>query len=165
MKDAAGLFVQIFIIGAMLSLTGCLVVPVQSDAGYRAYDEGYESLSYAPANGHRYNHQGHEVVYDSNLGVYQVSGYPDYYLYDDNYYRRERDHWSYSRDLDRGWRDYTDNRLPPALSSRYSSRKNNRNSNQSNRDDHDDDRGNRSGSRGYYDKDDRGRHGQYDRDR
>lgn len=123
MKKVTRLFIQAVMVSAMLSITGCVVAPVQSDAGYHSHDKGYGPPSHAPAHGHRYNHQGQDVVYDSSLGVYLVVGYPNYYLYDNYYYKRDRDHWSYSRYLNRGWHDYKDNKLPPGLSRKYESRK------------------------------------------
>ena len=47
-------------------------------------------------------------ILDGNLGVYIVVGLQDYYYYDNNYYRYDRDRWYYSNELDRNWRDYNE---------------------------------------------------------
>jgi len=114
-------------ISAVLVISGCVVYPAHSSAGYGP-------PPHAPAHGYRYNYQGHDVVYDSNLGVYIVVGLQDYYFYDNNYYRYSNNRWYYSRDLDRDWRDYDDKRLPPGLAKRYGHGKNDRDDYRSDRD-------------------------------
>jgi len=58
-------------------------------------------------------------ILDGNLGVYIVVGLQDYYYYDNNYYRYDRDRWYYSNELDRNWRDYNESKLPPGLAKKY----------------------------------------------
>lgn len=125
------------ILSAVLVVSGCVVYPANTDAGYGP-------ASRAPAHGYRYNHQGHDVVYDSSLGVYVVVGMQDYYLYDNNYYKYDHDRWYYSRDIDRGWRDYNENRLPPGLAKKYARRNDDRRDHNYDRGDNDHDRSERN---------------------
>ncbi len=101
--------------GAVLMISGCAVYPAQ-------YGQGYGPPSRAPAHGYRYNHQGHDAVYDPALGVYVVVGLQNYYLYNDSYYRYDRGQWYSSRNIDRGWHNYSADKLPPGLAKKYGHR-------------------------------------------
>ena len=125
------------VISSVLTMTGCAVYP--------AHDYGYGPPPHAPAPGYRYRYYDHDLVYDANLGVWVVIGFTDYYFLDDYYYRHRPDGWYYSRDFDRDWRPYKDNRLPPGLVRKY----------------HDNDRDRDHGDRDHGDRD----HGDRDHDR
>ena len=112
MKGLSRIFITAVIIGAVLMVSGCAVYTAR-------YDEGYGPPPHAPAHGYRYKHQGHDVVYDSNLNVYVVVGLQDYYFYNNYYYKYDHDRWYYSKDLDRDWRDYKESKLPPGLAKKY----------------------------------------------
>jgi len=73
MKHAAATLTRIMLFGCCLALTGC--------AGYTGfgYGPGYGPPAHAPANGYRYKYQGHDMVYDSGLGVYVVIGQSSVY--------------------------------------------------------------------------------------
>ena len=103
------------LVGAVMMISSCATYPDQRGAGY--YDG---PPPYSPEHGYRYRHQGHDIVYDANLGVYIVLGQQDYYYYDNNYYRRDGDRWYYSRDLNRDWRDHRGDNLPAGLTYKYS---------------------------------------------
>ena len=113
MKDLIKSLTYIVMIGVVLLVTGCAVYP----AHY--HDEGYGPPPHAPANGYRYKYQGHDFVYDANLGVYIVLGYADYYFLDNFYYRHRNDGWYYSRKFDRDWQQYKQDKLPPGLAKKY----------------------------------------------
>ena len=93
-------------LGALLGLTGCISV-------HHDYDGDYAP----PVYGERYGDDGVQRVYDVNLGVYTVVGYPDTYWHDGWYWRhahgywercaRPRGHWSRA-----DW-DYVPYRLRP----------------------------------------------------
>jgi len=100
-------------ISSALTMSGCAVYPAQP------YGYGYGPPPHAPAHGYRYKYHDHDLIYDANLGVYVVIGFTDYYFLDDYYYRHRYDGWYYTRDFDRDWRPYRDNRLPPGLAKKY----------------------------------------------
>lgn len=108
----------IMLSGLLLSGTGCAVYP----AHHHHYDNGYGPPPHAPAHGYRAKYQGHDLVYDSNLGVYVIIGLQDYYYGDGYYYRHTDDHWYYSKDLDNHWDNYDDRQLPPGLAKKYYSK-------------------------------------------
>ncbi len=71
---------------------------------------------HAPAHGYRCkNSDGAQLVYDSNLAVYVVSGHSDYYFYNDRYYRWNKSSWQVSVSLDKGWSSASDKSVPPGL--------------------------------------------------
>lgn len=100
-------------ISAFTVLSGCTVYPVHH------HDEGYGPPPHAPAHGYRHKYHGHELVYDAHLGVYVVVGLHDHYYYDNYFYRYDHDHWRYSREVDRDWRDYKNGHLPPGLAKKH----------------------------------------------
>ena len=106
------LLMMAIMLSAILVVSGCTVYPVH-------HDEGYGPPPHAPAHGYRYKHQGHDVVYDSKLGVYVVVGLQNYYFYDNYYYRHDDNHWYYSPYLDKDWRDYKEGKLPPGLAKKH----------------------------------------------
>ena len=124
-------FLRASFVTSVLFMTGCAVYPVQ--VGNR----GYGPPPHAPAHGYRHKYHDHDLVYDSNLGVYLVVGYSDYYFLDDSYYRHSKDGWYYSKQVDRDWQQYQQDKLPPGLAKKYHGNGQGR--------DHDDDRGNDKG--------------------
>lgn len=115
MKGLCKFSIMAVMISAVLVVSGCVVYPAHNGAGYGP-------PPHAPAHGYRHKYQGHDVIYDSNLGVYAVVGWQNYYFYDNNYYKRDNDRWYYSRDLDRDWREYKEDKLPPGLARQYGHR-------------------------------------------
>lgn len=68
----------------------------------------------APAHGHRHVYRDVTLVYDSRLGVYVVSGRPDYYFYDGWYWRPYQGSWQISIELGGRWHPYSRSfRSPP----------------------------------------------------
>lgn len=113
MKGLGKSSIKAAVISAILLVSGCAVYP----AHY--HDEGYGPPPHAPAHGYRYKYQGHDFVYDANLGVYLIIGYADYYFRDNFYYRHRDDGWYYSRQFDRDWQSYKQDKLPPGLVKKY----------------------------------------------
>ena len=114
MKHAAAILTRIALFACCLALTSC--------AGYTGfgYGSGYGPPPHAPANGYRYNYHGHNLVYDSSLGVYVVIGQSGVYYYNGLYYRHNRDRWYYSSNLNNKWRAYRGHhKLPPGLAKKY----------------------------------------------
>lgn len=107
------ILIRILVIGlCVLLLHGCAeVVPLKS----KPSDAGYGPPPHAPAHGYRYKHQDVELVFDAGLGVYIVVGYPDYYFYDNRYYRYRDGGWAVSLLLEGPWVSITEVDLPPGL--------------------------------------------------
>lgn len=107
------IFLGALFVTSVLFMTGCAVYPMQYS------NRGYGPPPHAPAHGYRHKYHDHDLVYDSNLGVYLVIGYPDYYFLGDSYYRHSNDGWYYSKQVDRDWQQYQQARLPPGLARKY----------------------------------------------
>ena len=71
---------------------------------------------HAPAHGYRHKHQhGVELVYNSELGVYVVVGFPDHYFYEDHYFRLGGEDWEISMHIEGPWIVATEDVLPSGL--------------------------------------------------
>jgi len=77
-------------LGALLGLSGCMTV--HHDHEYGRYD-GYEDDYGPPAYGPRYHHYGVDHLYNVQLGVYTVVGYPHTYWHDGSYWRHSNGYW------------------------------------------------------------------------
>ena len=72
--------------------------------------------SHAPAHGYRYKRSDGAVVeYESELGVYIVTDYVDYYVYKNNYYRYTDSTWQISVAIDGPWKGTKTHKLPKGL--------------------------------------------------
>lgn len=114
MKETSSGMAKILMVSAALLLAACQYYPTYSPG------RGHGPPPHAPAHGYRAKQQGHELVYDSGLGVYVVVDLPNVYYYDGIYYRYDHDHWYYSTSPGRGWDAYdTDRKLPPGLAKKH----------------------------------------------
>jgi len=83
---------------------------------------------HAPAHGYRHKRpDGGELVYKSDIGVYVVVGYPDYYFHKDKYYRLNDGSWEVSFNIKREWAPVSGKKLPPGLRNKKVCKKNNKN--------------------------------------
>lgn len=107
-----------------LLLTACHSTHRHDHGYHHQHDHGYRNgpPPHAPAHGYRHKHHGHDLVYDSRLGVYIVVGIPEHYYFDGHYYRYNQDHWYISKDLDRGWKSYREKDLPRKFAEGHKSR-------------------------------------------
>ena len=110
-------------------LTGLLlfstIIAVSACGGSVRYTEGTDpEISenrngpppHAPAHGYRHrNGGGEELVYKSDIGVYVVVGYPDYYYYKDKFYRLNEGSWEVSLNIRSDWAPVSRKKLPPGL--------------------------------------------------
>lgn len=91
----------------LLLLVAVLLPLLVSGCAQRQYsDPGYSRGGpppHAPAHGYRHKGQSHDLVFDSGLGVYVVQGRPDYYFWDNRYFRYHDGDWQYAADLDGRW--------------------------------------------------------------
>ena len=84
---------QALCLGALLGLTGCVSVHHDHEADRYEPDYAYDDDYDPPAYGPRYRQYGVEHVYDVNLGVYTVVGYPHTYWSDGWYWRHAHGYW------------------------------------------------------------------------
>ncbi|NIO28552.1 MAG: hypothetical protein GTO29_08365 [Candidatus Latescibacteria bacterium] len=71
---------------------------------------------HAPAHGYRHKHpDGVELVYQSSIGVYIVTGYSHHYFCKDRYYRLNKGYWQYSVHIKGPWKPVSEKKLPPGL--------------------------------------------------
>ena len=71
---------------------------------------------HAPAHGYRHKHSdGVELVYQSTTGLYLVSGYSNYYFYNNKYLRLKDGLWEASVHFDRSLKPVSEKKLPPGL--------------------------------------------------
>ena len=79
---------------------------------------------HAPAHGYRAKHQGHNLKFDTGLGVYIVVDIPDTYFHNGLYLRLGPDGaWRASLELGSGWRPAHDREIPKKLKSGKKSHK------------------------------------------
>jgi hypothetical protein len=71
-----------------------------------------------PSHGYVYAHGGIDMVFDSGLGLYIVTGYPDYYFFSGRYYRYHSPYWEYSSRLNGPWKMERYESLPRGLRER-----------------------------------------------
>ncbi len=75
----------------------------------------YGPPPHAPAHGYRHRYRGGiDLVFDSALGVYLVSG-SQHYFYRDYFYRYRREIWYRSRRYNGSWRETSGRGLPRGL--------------------------------------------------
>jgi hypothetical protein len=91
-------------------LPGCVVL--DSPHGHR---DGGGPPPHAPAHGYRRNHQGHDLVFDSELGVYAVVGLSSVWFLDGSYFRIRGDRWEISAASDGPWRVAAASAVPGRL--------------------------------------------------
>lgn len=76
---------------------------------------------HGPVHGHRWHHSsGVELIFDSYLGVYVVSGWPQHYWWDGHFYRYRSGIWHRHAGprLKGPWKPAPPRRLPPGLTRR-----------------------------------------------
>jgi hypothetical protein len=93
-----------------LPLAGCVVL----DAPHGHRMSGGPP-AHAPAHGYRRNHQGHDLVFDDDLGVYAVVGLSNVWFLDGTYFRIRGDRWEISAGTGGPWRVATVSAVPDRL--------------------------------------------------
>ncbi len=79
---------------------------------------------HAPAHGYRAKHQGHELRFDTGLGVYIVVDIPNTYFHNGLYLRLGPDgSWQASLAIGTGWRPAHDREVPSKLDAGKNSHK------------------------------------------
>ncbi len=94
-------------------LAGCLVL----DAPHGYHHSGGPP-PHAPAHGYRRQHQGHDLVFDSELGVYAVVGVSSVWFLNGSYFRIRGDHWEMSLGTGGPWSVAALSAVPDRLSAK-----------------------------------------------
>ena len=116
MKNLKTLFIALIVICFATTLPGCNVVKVKTH-------DGYGPPPHAPAHGYRHKHHGHDLEFDSDLGVYVVVGLASLYFIDGVYYKVTSDGWFSSDKPDGGWHAYKKDVLPGKLYKKHGNKK------------------------------------------
>jgi len=81
---------------------------------------GYYGPPRTAAHGYVMVHSGVELVFDSGLGLYVVTGYPNYYYYGGYYYRvYGGGRYARCRRIHGSWSSISPSNLPPGLAKKY----------------------------------------------
>ena len=97
----------------LLVMASCSTVGVYQSPGRRI---GHGPPAHAKAHGYRRKQvAGVELIFDSGLGLYVVSGHPDHYYYDGHFYRLYGSVWEISLRPDGGWSCVSVKSLPRGL--------------------------------------------------
>ena len=115
MKDKKYVFLFVpALVMAFLFFTACGDMYIM---GTSRHDRGYgPPPPHAPAHGYRARtHDGAEIVFDANLGVYVVVGMHDHYYYKNRYYRKHAGYWEHSGHMHGDWRSAERKHVPPRL--------------------------------------------------
>lgn len=107
------------IFAGLFLLSGCMVIDSRDRDGHHP-DRSYHRPGpppHAPAHGYRHkHHDGHDLEYDTELGVYIVLRVPDTYFNDTVYIRISSDgRWLVSGSIDGGWRIAAGDEIPYKL--------------------------------------------------
>jgi hypothetical protein len=116
---------KIGLFAALLSLT--IAMPAcKSTAVYRrttspeVVDRQTGPPPHAPAHGYRHkHHQGVNLVYDAEIGVYLVMGHDHCYFHKDSFYRFTNGSWEVSVGIDGKWRTIPGKKVPPGLKKKH----------------------------------------------
>ncbi|MFA4948164.1 MAG: hypothetical protein WC674_06605 [Candidatus Krumholzibacteriia bacterium] len=81
---------------------------------------GYYGPPGTAGHGYVAVHSGVELVFDSGLGLYIVTGHPNYYYYGGYYYRvHDGGRYGRCRTIDGPWSSINPSKLPPGLAKKY----------------------------------------------
>ena len=110
---------RIFVRNGLVFLAAIGLVACQHEYRERPYERRVRRRRgpppHAPAHGYRHRHRGGiDLVFDTGLGVYLVTGTP-HYFYRDYFYRYRRGIWHRSRNHNGPWRDTQGRGLPRGL--------------------------------------------------
>jgi hypothetical protein len=110
-------FVVVLLASAVLGISACSLVIHPDRTARPAIGERHAGPPPdAPAPGYRYAQaDGVELVFDSSLGVYVVSGHSDHYYHHGKYYRWNSGSWEASPKISNGWRPASEKKVPPGL--------------------------------------------------
>lgn len=108
----------------LLLVTGCVAttpgVRISTGSQEVKKNQGHGPPPHAPAHGYRAKHNGHDMKFDTGLGVYVVVDIPETYFANNLYIRMGSDgRWMVSNELDRGWRTAINHEVPYKLKEKH----------------------------------------------
>jgi hypothetical protein len=112
------LIVTLAIVASTLGCSKKVVVYQERDPDVVVVDGKPGPPPHAPAHGYRmkHAHDGVELVYDSGIDVYVVTGFRNCYYSAGQYFRLEASFWEWSASVDGPWKALSsDSDLPPGL--------------------------------------------------
>ena len=106
----------IIVIYILLMIVSCRSFSFSMGSG-RHYGHNHKSgpPPHAPAHGYRQRHEGVELVYDSEMGIYVVIDFPDCYYFKGRYYRFGESQWEVGVSLKGPWKSVSSYDLPKGL--------------------------------------------------
>jgi len=106
------------LLGALLlGSFGCVIVDRGAHGAppHRSASRHPGPPPHAPAHGYRHKHHDHDLVFDSELGVYVVVGLPELWFFDGSYFRWYGDRWEIGVDVGGPWRLAPEHAVPGRL--------------------------------------------------
>jgi len=112
------------IIILMVSGLACTSTPtVRYAESGPAKSQGHGPPPHAPAHGYRAKtHDGVELVFRSDLGVYIVVGASGYYFHDGAFYHQDNSGWVVGKHMDGPWKIISKSQVPAGLRSEKKSK-------------------------------------------
>jgi hypothetical protein len=101
---------SILLAGLVSTSAACVVVDGHGPGVHRGGPPPH-----APAHGYRHKHRGHDLRFDSDLGVYVVVGLRDVWFLDGSYFRIVGDRWEIAVGTDGPWRVASRSAVPGRL--------------------------------------------------
>ncbi|HEY8120767.1 MAG TPA: hypothetical protein VII78_05570 [Myxococcota bacterium] len=98
-----------------LATAACVVVDGGAGGARPPHAQSAGPPPHAPAHGYRQKHGGHELVFDSSLGVYAVVDLREVWFLDGDYFRLNGDHWEIGVAIDGPWRVAASSAVPERL--------------------------------------------------
>jgi hypothetical protein len=105
------------IFAACIAAFGCSRTVVYKDSPEKTVEAGKPGPPpHAPAHGYRHKHpDGVVLIYESEIGVYVVSGYSLVYYHGAYFYRLHKNRWQTSRHIAGPWHKSNVKKLPQGL--------------------------------------------------
>jgi hypothetical protein len=112
-----GYFVVVLLAAVVLGISACSLVVQRDRTASPVFGARHAGPPPdAPGPGYRYAQpDGVELVFDSNLGAYLVSGHADHYYHHGEYYRWNSGSWEQSPKVSDGWRPASEKKVPRGL--------------------------------------------------
>jgi hypothetical protein len=117
MTRAKKYFVVALLASVVIAISACsmMIRPNRTESPAGGEERGGPPPN-APARGYQHEQSGGiQLVFDSNIGVYVVSGYTEHYYYHNRYYRWNNGSWQTSTKINRGWGSAPERTIPPGL--------------------------------------------------
>ena len=113
--------IVVLLASVVIAISACTMFTHHNRMQSPAGGQGYAGPPDSPSHGYRYKQSdGIELVFDSGIGVYAVSGHSDNYYHQGKYYRWNNNSWEASSKISEGWAPTSDDAVPPGLRKTHS---------------------------------------------